>query len=137
MISSRYWELTWLVNPFRPSIRALDEGSVDVLVNASRSVRNTDIPGGDALVDINDTRFNTCQRVGVAAGDFLNYTTMIHEAGHALGLSNFSWRNPIGSSLAHPSIPDSVMNYDNEVYQITDEPDCSPHPIDIMAIRAL
>ena len=62
---------------------------------------------------------------------------MVHESGHALGLSNFSWRNPIGTSVAHPSIPDSVMNYDSEVPQISNEPDCSPHPFDIMAIEAL
>ena len=31
---------------------------------------------------------------------------------------------------AHPSIADSVMNYDREH-------DCSPHPFDILAIYAL
>ena len=34
---------------------------------------------------------------------------------------------------SHPAVTDSVMNYDGR----KDEPDCSPHPLDIMAIYAL
>ena len=29
------------------------------------------------------------------------------------------------------------MNYDDEVAQVINEPDCSPHPFDIMALEAL
>ena len=36
---------------------------------------------------------------------------------------------------SHPSTPDSVMNYDGRAG--VNEPDCSPHPLDIMAIYAL
>ena len=36
--------------------------------------------------------------------------------------------------MAHPTIPDSVMNYVNFTRT---EPDCSPHPFDIMIIYAL
>ena len=52
--------------------------------------------------------------------------------------------------MAHPDIPDAVLNYDKEVdenYRINEisgvreryrrEPDCSPHPFDILAIYAL
>ena len=48
--------------------------------------------------------------------------------------------------MAHPDIPDSVMNYDDEVPENIDgasglqnrwEADCSPHPMDILAINAL
>ena len=43
------------------------------------------------------------------------------------------------------TICDSVMNYDGELWMnpydddtaIRDEPDCSPHPFDIMALHAL
>ena len=69
--------------------------------------------------------------------DFRNYRHMVHEAGHALGLSNYHHLIPFASSAYHPSIPDSVMNYDHKVPQISNEPDCSPHPFDIMAIGAL
>ena len=67
---------------------------------------------------------------------------MVHEAGHALGLSNFSYGDlvdffHIDYSVAHPTIPDAVMNYDSEIPQIVGEHDCSPHPFDIMALEAL
>ena len=51
--------------------------------------------------------------------------------------------------MAHPDIPDAVLNYDKEVdenYRINKigeleryrwEADCSPHPFDILAIYAL
>ena len=63
---------------------------------------------------------------------------MVHESGHALGLSGFSWAGLLTSQgsyeMSHPTISDSVMNY----WQYTaTEPDCSPHPFDIMAIYAL
>ena len=46
---------------------------------------------------------------------------------------------------SHPSIADSVMNYDYEVQQnldnngawVRNEPDCWPHPFDIMAINSI
>ena len=83
------------------------------------------------------------------------YRTALHEAGHALGTSGFSlsdlgnvisirnrqWGIPaIQTALhkrAHPDIPDAVMNYNNRVPEIQSEPDCSPHPFDILAIYAL
>ena len=50
--------------------------------------------------------------------------------------------------MAHPDIPDAVLNYDKEVdenFPFNDrlemqnrwEADCSPHPFDILAIYAL
>ena len=36
---------------------------------------------------------------------------------------------------SHPSTPDSVMNYDWRAG--VNEPDCSPYPLDVMAIYAL
>ena len=59
-----------------------------------------------------------------------------------MGLSNFSYGDladffHIDYDVAHPTIPDSVTNYDGEVAQIGDEHDCSPHPFDVMALEAL
>ena len=100
-------------------------------------------------------KFNTCLPDKDAASDdsdqgYFAYTTAVHEAGHALGLSNFSyvdlvipWSAPQEYHTAHPTIPDAVMNYDNAqrirhpVGASFSEPDCSPHPFDIMAIYAL
>ena len=69
----------------------------------------------------------------------------VHEAGHALGLSNVDY--PIISDQqsyeAPPTIPDAVMNYDSRkhirfpVGSGFSEPDCSPHPYDILALYAL
>ena len=49
--------------------------------------------------------------------------------------------------VGHPTIPDSVMNYDSKVpnwagwvplqASVLDEPDCSPHPFDVIAAYAL
>ena len=137
VISPRYWDQTWVVDPRKQSVRALDEGSVDVLVHSrlGSSRRSLDIPGGDASVDPSDIRFNICQ--GGSRKGYGNYETMVHEAGHALGLSNFDYNEPFGPSAAHPSIPDAVMNEDWEVDQIDREHDCSPHPFDIMGVEAL
>lgn len=46
--------------------------------------------------------------------------------------------------VAHPTIPDAAMNYDTivsryhgGVSQGHSEPECSPHPFDVLAIYAL
>ena len=120
------------------------------------------------------TFFNKCLGgSNSSAGDpdmgFKAYSLAVHEAGHALGLSRLdfsAYPNPLVAGAieainlipgisktikhpyhaAHPTIPDSVMNYDDEdppvirhpsVKTTFAEPDCSPHPFDIMAIMAL
>ena len=136
VISPRYWDMT------RPlasesSIRALDDGTVDVLVNVRLDNDSLDVPG-NVLSPPNpdDTRFNQCRRVN-PDDSFENYETMVHESGHALGLSGFEYKKFASEEPAHSYIPDSVMNYNHNIDQITDEPDCSPHPFDVMALEAL
>lgn len=151
--------------------------------------------------DSGKVRFNTCLSGGVpnrndnrSSDPFFAYATAVHEAGHALGLSNFSyydlltegfWDALLGTleslkslrlinllpflselltaieglleviglgrdqsyqpwEVAHPTIPDAVMNYDHEVHKYHphenasfSEPDCSPSPFDLMAIYSL
>ena len=94
-----------------------------------------------------ETRFNTCIRRGgvhyadnLKANDYFAYATALHEAGHALGLSNIAPDLVSTQSYraAHPTIADAVMNHDGEVGETTfSEPDCSPYPFDLMAIYAL
>ena len=127
---------------------------VDILfAKSSFSDKKLDIP--------NSINFNKCLRRNSDGnyiedeGRYFPYKTALHEAGHALGTSGFSildlgnvidigsrqWTgNAIRTALhkrAHPDIPDAVMNYDQRVPEISDEPDCSPHPFDILAIYAL
>ena len=78
-------------------------------------------------------KFNKCfMNAGVLDDDSTYaYRTAMHEGGHALGTSGFDIFRVWGPYVsAHPGISDSVMNYE-------DEPDCSPHPFDILAIYAL
>ena len=51
----------------------------------------------------------------------------------------------VPDEASHPTIPDAAMNYDDDVPDDwatwapspLNEPDCSPHPFDVMAIYAL
>ena len=84
------------------------------------------LPGdGDEDIERDDRRFNSCHEL--VRDDrreqdihFTAYGTLLHEAGHALGVR----------AKPHPAMPSSVMN-------ALSEPDCWPHPLDIMAIYAL
>lgn len=142
---------------------------VDLTLNKSLFGDTPESPAGSSASDP-PVVFNTCLDAGspkTKDEGFFAYATMVHEAGHALGLSNFSYaalfEGTVASSLperlrdllnfdedqqpyevAHPTIPDSAMNYDqNEkirhpgVGTSFSEPDCSPHPFDLMAIFAL
>jgi len=147
-----YWS-----NEDQAFVAEVPQGSVDVLVNDRRQDYSLSIPHGDAgtngdvKVDPDDIRFNNCRPTILARDNegnpyrssnpdhgYSNYRLLLHEAGHALGLSGYdpplSWLSNLPD---HPTIPDSVMYYDSAVAQITSEPDCSPHPFDIMAIYAL
>ena len=138
---------------------------VDITFNRSRF---EDVPGHHESTEAADNRgrwyprvpreihFNTCLDRQVPRFTNLDrgygaYSIAVHEAGHALGLSNVtdSWRyvvdaltpfvNPFQADIyhaSHSSTRGSVMNYDSEVWD-TFEPDCSPHPIDVAAIYAL
>ena len=48
-----------------------------------------------------------------------------------------SWFDPFRREIyeaSHPTVADSVMNYNSETG--VSEPDCSPHPFDVLAIYA-
>ena len=98
----------------------------------------------DRLATPSRTPFNTC-RPSHEDGRYDAYELALHEAGHALGLSSFDYLNfitnlgNVSSHVAHPTVPDTIMNYNEDISQLREmgEPDCSPHPFDVMAIYAL
>ena len=72
--------------------------------------------------------------------EYALYRLALHEAGHAFGLSNvedlykYTYLSPDQARrISHPEIRNTVMNYDTNA----DEPDCSLHLFDVMAIHAL
>ena len=93
----------------------------------------------DTNLTLPSVSFNTC-----VTANFMFYADIIHEAGHALGIGGLP--EEIAYIKSHPPLVDSVMNYNEEsevLLNVVDgkanlrEPDCSPHPLDIMAIYAL
>ena len=112
----------------------------------------------------NGTNFTTClPDVDPFSDDpddgYFAYAIALHEAGHALGLSSFSYKELVLSQdqpyeVAHATIPDTVMNYDDESEFLYDaslenpatpqlegvlryEPDCYPYPLDVKAMYAI
>ena len=93
----------------------------------------------DTNLTLPSVSFNTCV---TANSEF--YADLIHEAGHALGIGGLPEENAYIKN--HPPLVDSVVNYNEESEVLLNvvggkanlrEPDCSPHPLDIMAIYAL
>ena len=117
---------------------AEEHGSVDVLIKQNET-KAADSGSAQRPANVSDIRFNT------RSSSYGNFRTMMHEAGHALGLSGFTLFAFAPNKddeeiyrMAHPIIPDSIMNYDGRVPVFTlNEPDCSPHPFDIMALNTL
>ncbi len=86
-------------------------------------------PGIDKVASKDDIRFNACPWSSPSI-DWLRYKSLVHEAGHALGIGYGT--DGMGQDRHHPQIEDALMSYSTP-----DDYDCSPHPFDIMAIFAL
>lgn len=130
----------------------------DIIVRRSAYEAETDEDEDDPLLrPLGNAQFNSCPRTQPGHDDapttdrfYQPFTDMLHEVGHALGIrggGDIIWANP-----GHPQVPDSVMNYDFRAVSkapgkppliVEDfdvkfrEPDCTPHPLDVMAIYAL
>ena len=130
-----------------PSNPGANPGANNVLRDVDVSFRQ-DAFNSTKIDKPTETRFNTCIEDGVPQSadnaasleGYFAYATALHEAGHALGLSNIAPDLVSTQSYraAHPTIADAVMNHDGEVGETSfSEPDCSPYPFDLMAIYAL
>ena len=81
-----------------------------------------DPPGPDLVASDDDVRFNTCnQPIGTPPNSL--YETLVHEAGHALGLGF--------NGSPHSENVESVMS------NFRGGANCAPHPFDVMALYAL
>ena len=85
-----------------------------------------EFPGSDKVASADDITFNAC---GTSSREEL-YATLVHEAGHALGVGDGN--DGVDQDRHHSHIQDSVMSYSS-----SDVVGCFPHPFDIMAIFAL
>ncbi len=97
--------------------------TTDILIRQSHSYISSDPPAV-----LPPTKFNACSFDSPPKSPRA-YGVLVHEAGHAFGI-RFGGTGT-GQAAHHPTIRNSVMNY------IYDEPDCSPHPFDVLAIYAL
>ena len=114
----------------------------DILLRRSRNKFAPSVmPGGDITVERSDVQFNICP----TGPGFNTYATLIHKSGHALGIRGGA-EDPdwIPQMKGHPTISNTVMNYENTnlkargpIHMLPTEPDCSPHPLDILAIYAI
>ena len=140
-----------------PLIRYTDSGtrlggSTDMYLSRARlssahsrydpNIPGKNVTGGNGTYDEGDVIFNMCQprvssRDDVDSEFFHVYKSVLHEAGHTLGLSGFSYGEAARGEfyeMSHPTIPDSVMNYDDEPDEnlesngthVRFEPDCAP-----------
>ncbi len=99
----------------------------------------TDV-GGGVTVDRDDVEFNKC-----TTRQPLLYEHLVHEAGHVLGIREGSGQSGWSVDVVHhPSIAESVMSYESRELKkgdskslLPNDPDCSPHPLDVLAVYAL
>ena len=96
------------------------------LVSGDIVIRRSKFTSDPLLIPASNAMFNMC-RNGIDTQKDNAYESFLHEAGHALGIGGKGAR-PGGHSFEDVT---SVMNYE------FDEPDCAPHPADIVALYAL
>ncbi len=94
--------------------------TTDILLRKSENQRDPAVP---------EVRFNSCR-----THFSRTYENLVHEAGHALGIRSGS--DGMEQLKHHPTIPDTVMSYESDL-MLPNDPDCTPHPFDIMAIFAI
>ena len=144
--------------------------TADIYLNWDRL---TDVSHGRVSYDagtlnpgMENIQFNQCHSPPEIPLDSRAFELVIHEAGHALGMSGASQlrsfaqftidaigRLPFLDDLikrfgdgldldhetSHPTVVSTVLNYasDEKRHGVEGEPDCFPHPLDVLAINAL
>ncbi len=140
--------------------------SADIYLNWEKIKDRT---GAATTIAPASAQFNACiWPHGTTSLSSYAWRLVVHEAGHALGMSGASVeRSALDAVLgaleesdvagisaipdivaaiagpdldyatSHPTIASSALNYDSRVAGAADEPDCFPHPLDVLAVNAL
>ena len=98
-------------------------------------------PGTDQTWNQSDVQFNYCTDSDFVPGNPQNpgpgnaHAVLIHEIGHALGLHGGQDQDPNNDQTRHH--PNSRIFHSVMSHGVTTGQDCSPHPLDIMALYAI
>ena len=96
-------------DPTTYEIYGVERTSVDVKISRSRfQGALLDLPGSDSTADEGEIPFTSCGPVN-ADGFQRIYAILVHEAGHAWGISD--GRDDTEQPFKHPAIQDSVLTY--------------------------
>ena len=109
-----------------------DETATDIVISLKYvnkyiplAIITSDFPGHDEVFGGDDVQYNSCE------GTNRVYSTLVHEAGHALGIGGGNTgNNPVERGHPNEVIRDITMSYEAKH-------DCSPQPLDVMAIYAI
>ena len=145
--------------------------AADIYLNWDRL---TDVSGDRTSYDagtlnpgMENIQFNQCHSPPGTSLDSRAFELVIHEAGHALGMSGASpprslaqgtidlinallrgalsdlidrfGGDDVDYTTSHPTVASTVLNYASfeKEHGVEGEPDCFPHPLDVLAINAL
>ena len=117
-------------------------GSVACVVRSQTGGRTSDIllperqfkPSQYFNWDVPRVTFNKCK--AVASSVIPKYSTLVHEAGHALGIRGTAASGGTGQQIHHSQVADSSVKSLGLPGSVTSNL-CSPTPFDVMAIYAL
>ena len=157
----------WTDNEEDKFLNLLVRSKFDHTVSARTALKGVDITFRGPTIESLDTqnrlrvpttRFGRCpQRTPTSNQpepdnpdyEYEGHRLVLHETLHAFGLTGFRPNDLIDFKKllyeeTHAVIPDSVLNYDRNIHgaypEVTAtymEPDCAPHPFDVMALFAL
>ncbi len=124
---------------FRSADISLNQRHLDI-GDIAPSLPGENLPGGDDVADRSEVLLNKCQ-----ISNHLAYESLVHEAGHALGIAYVLGDERTDFNIHHPAFSNALYNKsDSDLSRITAMSwnfdaglRCSPHPFDILAIYVL
>ena len=125
----------------------------DILIKFEMfSGKSLDVPGtvdilGNGVPWPRESYVRLSQCDSTNPDDFRAYSTLVHETGHAFGISGISIPDSTWALwvAGHPTVDNSVMNYDGlqpsasgaPLRPVVKDQACAPTPLDVLAITSL